>query len=190
MSPTRVDEAMVRFGMADGPLEHLDLMGLDVAARLVKTLEPVLTPRIPLDSAFGDMVQRQWLGQKAGLGFYRYRGRRHKENQALTNLLRAESQATPHYRMDALSIADQLALARERLVWLTVNEAARCLEEGLAENAGALDLALMLAGWAPHRGGPLHYARHVGIDRVIVKLQELAQKHGPRYEPCRSLPGV
>ncbi len=184
LDPRRLDEALVRFGMIDGPLEYLDLMGLDVAAALAQALAPVLGTRIPLDGTPPWMVGQKWLGQKTGLGFYRYRGRRHKVNQALVSILRAESHAGAPYRMEALSVADQMKFARRRLVPLMVNEAAWCLEEGLVDSPESLDLALALAGWAPHRGGPIHYARHLGIDNVIRELAELADKHGPGYEAC------
>jgi 3-hydroxyacyl-CoA dehydrogenase/enoyl-CoA hydratase/3-hydroxybutyryl-CoA epimerase len=51
-----------------------------------------------------------------------------------------------------------------------------------------LDLAMVLgAGWAPHRGGPIRYARDQGTDKTIQSLIKWAQKYGPRYEP---MPGL
>src|SRR5207237_10885350 len=84
--------------------------------------------------------------------------------------------------------AEEMAAARERLVTLTVNEAALCLHEGLVENADALDLALVLgAGWAPHRGGPLQYARQRGGAEVVASMERLARELGPRFEPSAAL---
>jgi 3-hydroxyacyl-CoA dehydrogenase/enoyl-CoA hydratase/3-hydroxybutyryl-CoA epimerase len=42
-------------------------------------------------------------------------------------------------------------------------------------------------GWAPHRGGPLRYAQDRGLDEVVRTLAELAQRHGPRFEPYPEL---
>src|SRR5207237_965480 len=78
--------------------------------------------------------------------------------------------------------------ARERMVLLTVNEAAAALGEGLAESAETIDLAMVLGtGWAPHRGGPLRYADERGPTAVAAALASLAARHGPRFEPCPEL---
>ena len=77
---------------------------------------------------------------------------------------------------------------RERLVLLTVNEAAMVLGEGLAESAEMIDLAMVLGtGWAPHRGGPLRYADERGPAAVVEALSGLAARHGRRFEPCQEL---
>jgi 3-hydroxyacyl-CoA dehydrogenase/enoyl-CoA hydratase/3-hydroxybutyryl-CoA epimerase len=71
------------------------------------------------------------------------------------------------------------------MVYLMVNEAAACLGEGLAENASAIDLAMVLGtGWAPHRGGPLRYGQDHGYDHIVSRMQDLAQHLGARFEPC------
>jgi 3-hydroxyacyl-CoA dehydrogenase/enoyl-CoA hydratase/3-hydroxybutyryl-CoA epimerase len=74
------------------------------------------------------------------------------------------------------------------MVLLMVKEAALCLGEGLAENAAHIDLAMVLgAGWAPHRGGPLQYARDRGIDEIVKALNALAGRLGPRFTACAAL---
>src|SRR5262249_36393662 len=124
MSPVRVDEGMVRFGMMHGPLEYLDLLGLDVAAGLARALAPALEPRMTMDEAIEFMVEKKWLGQERQLGFYRYGRRKRKEHHALLRHLRGASHVEAPHRMEALSRADQRALARQRLVLLMINEAA------------------------------------------------------------------
>jgi 3-hydroxyacyl-CoA dehydrogenase/enoyl-CoA hydratase/3-hydroxybutyryl-CoA epimerase len=74
------------------------------------------------------------------------------------------------------------------MVLLMVNEAAMCLGEGLAERADVIDLAMVFGtGWAPHRGGPLRYADDRGAGEVVKALEQLARKHGARFEPCAEL---
>ena len=59
------------------------------------------------------------------------------------------------------------------------------LGEGLAEDARAIDLAMVLGtGWAPHRGGPLRYAEDRGRAEVVQALEAFAEMLGPRFVPC------
>jgi 3-hydroxyacyl-CoA dehydrogenase/enoyl-CoA hydratase/3-hydroxybutyryl-CoA epimerase len=90
--------------------------------------------------------------------------------------------------LKALPMAVRLSQARERMVLLMVSEAAAVLGEQLADDAQAIDLAMVLGtGWAPHRGGPLHYADHVGLSKVVETLVDLARRYGEHYEPCAEL---
>ena len=46
----------------------------------------------------------------------------------------------------------------------------------------AVDAAMIFGtGWAPFRGGPLHYAKVRGD--VPETLRQLAEKHGARFDP-------
>ena len=54
----------------------------------------------------------------------------------------------------------------------------------LVADADLVDAGVIFGtGFAPFRGGPLHYAREIGIDRVEARLQELAEQLGPRFRP-------
>jgi len=188
MQPQRVDEAMRRFGMPMGPLELLDQIGLDVAAHIAAGLGALLGARFGHNPGFEIMEKNGWLGQKNGQGFYRYRGRRKTVHERAVTVLRGASLVAGPYQMDAAPPAELMAAARERMVLLMVNEAAACLAEGLAANAEAIDLAMVLgAGWAPHRGGPLRYAEDRGVGAIVDALTELAHAHGARFEPCEAL---
>ena len=68
-----------------------------------------------------------------------------------------------------------------------VNEAALALAEGLAADAAHIDLAMVLGtGWAPHRGGPLHYADTRGVADVVRSLLELAVRYGSASSRVRN----
>jgi 3-hydroxyacyl-CoA dehydrogenase/enoyl-CoA hydratase/3-hydroxybutyryl-CoA epimerase len=182
----QVDAVMTRFGMPMGPLELLDQVGLDVAAHVAVAMQPALGERFPPSPAFELMRQRNWLGQKNGLGFYRHRGRK-RVNELAQNALQA---AFPGDRGMSASLphAVRLQQSRERMVLLMINEAARCLAERLTESASAIDLAMVLGtGWAPHRGGPLRYADNRGPGEVVHALVELSQRLGRRFEPSTEL---
>ena len=84
--------------------------------------------------------------------------------------------------------AARLSEARERMVLLLVNEAARVLSEGVVADARTLDLAMILGtGWAPHRGGPLTYAASRGSGPVLHALEMMLLRHGERFQPVPHL---
>ncbi len=180
----QVDLVMKRFGMPMGPLELLDEIGLDVAAHVALSMQPLLAGRLQANPGFEHMCANGWLGQKSKKGFYIHHGDRLRENVLAANMLRSSKVARP----SPLPLVARLTEARERMVLLMVNEAALVLSEGLTEDAATVDLALVLgAGWAPHRGGPLRYGEQRGWDEVLQALTALAARHGPRFEPCAAL---
>jgi len=90
--------------------------------------------------------------------------------------------------MHVASPKDMMEEARERMINLMIQEAVLCLEAKLVEDAEMLDLAMVLGiGWAPHRGGPLAYAREKGYAAIVESLKTLATKHGNRFQPCAEL---
>jgi 3-hydroxyacyl-CoA dehydrogenase/enoyl-CoA hydratase/3-hydroxybutyryl-CoA epimerase len=184
MGIAQVDRVMKRFGMLMGPLEVLDQVGLDVAAHVARSMTAVVAERFEPNPAFARMQEAGLLGQKSGKGFYIHKGKKTALNAEALVLL----QEGGHASSVALPPAARQAEARERMVLLMVNEAAMALGEGLAENALAIDLAMVLGtGWAPHRGGPLHYADARGLADVVGALRGLAGRHGRRFEPCAEL---
>jgi 3-hydroxyacyl-CoA dehydrogenase/enoyl-CoA hydratase/3-hydroxybutyryl-CoA epimerase len=72
----------------------------------------------------------------------------------------------------------------DRLILQYVNEAVACLRERVVEDEDLLDAGMIFGtGFAPFRGGPLHYARARGVASIVARLEELATKHGPRFKP-------
>jgi 3-hydroxyacyl-CoA dehydrogenase / enoyl-CoA hydratase / 3-hydroxybutyryl-CoA epimerase len=64
------------------------------------------------------------------------------------------------------------------------NVCVACLREGIVDNADAVDGAMIFGtGFAPFRGGPLHYARTRGVPNVLQALERLAAKYGERFRP-------
>jgi 3-hydroxyacyl-CoA dehydrogenase/enoyl-CoA hydratase/3-hydroxybutyryl-CoA epimerase len=184
----QIDRVMRRFGMPMGPFELLDQVGLDVAAHVARSMEPAAKGRFSPNAVFQQMVERGWLGEKAGAGFYHYRGKKKKVNSEAVGLLQNAAGDSTNVLGPAIPVEVRVQEARERMVLLMVNEAAMCLEERLAEDVSTIDLAMVLGtGWAPHRGGPLRYALDRGIDKVAQALYELAKHYGTRFEPCDGL---
>lgn len=175
-----IERALVRFGMGRGPFDYLDAYGLDHVNKMIEAVRSAVEPRVSIDPFWSEVLERGWRGRISGKGFYSH-GRRKRANHLLVNWLRQEGPL--HGPHTGKSSATDI---RERIVLLMVNEAFRCLDEKRVERADDLDLALMLTDWAPHRGGPIAYARGLGLPAVVARLRELAA-HGERYEPCPRL---
>lgn len=136
-----IDEAMLDFGMPMGPLRLLDEIGLDVATHVAETMVAAFGERFAPPLLLADLVRADHLGKKSGRGFYRHE--RGKEGIPET------------FAVPLREVPDGTDLSA-RLNGLMVEEAKRCLAEGLVRDAGTIDLALILGiGYAPFRGGPL-----------------------------------
>ena len=75
----------------------------------------------------------------------------------------------------------------QRLIFLMVNEAARCLEEIVVESPEDADYGMILGtGFAPFRGGPLRFADHFGLKKIVDEMERLAQSDD-KVAPCALL---
>jgi 3-hydroxyacyl-CoA dehydrogenase/enoyl-CoA hydratase/3-hydroxybutyryl-CoA epimerase len=172
---TDVDAAMRRFGMPMGPFEVVDEVGLDVAQKVAGVLSQAFPGRMSASPELEKLVAAGRLGKKNGLGFYRHRGRRRVADPALRQVLGLTRQRNPQ----------TLEFLSERLVLVMINEAARCLEEGVVPDAGKLDLAMIFgAGFPPFRGGLLRYADAFGLAKAEQRLIALRAEKGERFEPA------
>ena len=69
-----------------------------------------------------------------------------------------------------------------------VNEAARCLEEGILRSPRDGDIGAVFGiGFPPFRGGPFRYVDSVGADHIVDQLEELNVRFPPRFEPAEVL---
>ena len=74
---------------------------------------------------------------------------------------------------------------QERITLAMVNEAARCLEEGILRSPEDGDIgAVMGLGFPPFRGGPFFWIDQEGVGRVVERLKALEERHGPRFAPA------
>jgi 3-hydroxyacyl-CoA dehydrogenase/enoyl-CoA hydratase/3-hydroxybutyryl-CoA epimerase len=65
-----------------------------------------------------------------------------------------------------------------------LNEAVACIREGVVQDTDLLDAGAVFAtGFAPFRGGPLQYAKDRGVENVVQRLNELADRYGERFRP-------
>jgi len=178
-----VDRALTGFGMPVGPLALLDDVGIDVAAKGGRTMAAAFPDRLPLSARFEPFTAQGRLGRKSGRGFYRYRGTRREgpdpEAYGLIGVRPGKSAPLPPEVIEA------------RLLMPMVNEAAYCLEDRIVDAPARLDLAMIFGtGFPPFRGGLLQYADDLGADRVVNRLQDLAERLGARFAPSPLLVGM
>lgn len=190
--PHALEAAMVGYGFPLGPLALLDDVGIDVGAKIEKVLEPLMSLRgLARSRASAELVAAGYLGRKVGKGFYRYEGsRRAKELDAEALRIagfrggdrRGAEGAT---RSGADGAGAELA---QRLALAFVREAVLCLEEGVLRSARDGDVGAVFGlGFPPFRGGPFFLIDREGAASVVARLSALAQRHGERFAPPRSL---
>jgi len=183
-----VDRAMTAFGFPVGPFVLYDEVGLEVALHAGESVSRAFGERIPPARVVQDLVAAGHTGRKAGAGFYRWPTQRRLPGPL--GRLMAQPRRKPNQAVYGGSPRQNFADTeiQDRLVLLFVNEAVRCLDEGVLQSASDGDLAAVLGlGFPPFRGGPFHYADSIGARAVAGRLRALAATHGSRYEPARSI---
>src|SRR6184192_3005500 len=167
----KIDNGLVKWGMSMGPLRLIDEIGIDVTVDIATTLEKAYGGRDRAQEILRSMRESKLLDRKSGSGFYKYEGREQFPNESLGQWRRNGS--TKH----------DIDLAN-RLMFLMINEAARCIEEKVVDSPEDADYGMILGtGFAPHRGGPLRFAEHFGLTKTVDEMNRLAQSD-EKFVPC------
>jgi 3-hydroxyacyl-CoA dehydrogenase len=176
-----VDQALVEFGNAMGPLAVGDLAGLDVGWRIRKEYRHLEKPGIRQPFAEDRLCEMGRYGQKTGKGWYQYdENRRASVDPEATALVRKWSAEAgiPQRKIAADEIVD-------RCIYELVNEGARILEEGYALRAVDIDIIYLNGyGFPAYRGGPMWHADAVGLQKVYQRICEFHQQHGELWTPA------
>ncbi|MEW6017867.1 MAG: 3-hydroxyacyl-CoA dehydrogenase NAD-binding domain-containing protein [Pseudomonadota bacterium] len=163
-SPETIDAAAEAFGMPVGPAELADQVGLDVGIAVADSLKaaldrplPTPPPELRARAEAGD------LGRKTGRGVYVW-----EKGEAV----KAKSFKAPTAEMT------------DRLILPMIDACLECLRKGVVEDEDIVDGAMIFgAGFAPFRGGPIHYARAHDPQALRARLEALAQTEGERFRP-------
>jgi len=180
-----VDEAMMDAGFPMGPFELFDLVGLDVAAKITDVMGEALSPgRVDISDRAGRLAEADLLGQKTNLGFYEYDAddaADDKDPQGVNDAVYRHSEASTRSTPPAGAVQDRLLL-------MMVNEAVRCLEDGVLRAPIDGDLGAVFGlGFPPFLGGPFRHVDRAGAASIVDTLQRLADRHGPRFAPADRL---
>jgi len=176
----RIDQVMEAFGWPMGPAWLSDVIGLDTAVHVTQIIVDGYPQRMRGDWPLAPelMVRHRRLGQKNGIGFYRYAadasGKTRKQPAADSHALLHELQAQGSRDFDDREII-------ERMMLPMIVEAATALQDGIVGSAMELDMALLLGiGLPRHLGGALKYADWLGLGEVVA-MSERHAALGPMY---------
>ena len=176
----RIDSAMRRFGMPMGPIELFDEVGIDVAWKVAKILRESMADRMAESEILHKLVEDGRLGKKSKKGFYIYSNRKTEYDPRIENYISVGQ------RTDL----DEQQLI-QRMIYPMVNEAARCLQEGIAAVPRDVDIGMIFGtGFAPFRGGLLRYADQENVAKIVLTLQQFEDKYGSRFKPSEALLGI
>ncbi len=189
----KIDNALVKFGFPVGPMQLLDEVGIDVAAKIGPILQKELGERFAPPAAFSKLIDDGRLGKKASKGFYLYGKNGKNPPLSLLDKLTGKSAKQVDesvYRLLNISVQNKLSASEiaERCVYSMLNEAMRCLDEGIIRNARDGDIGTIFGiGFPPFLGGPFQYIDKIGADKIVARLNGWAAEHGERFAPCNAL---
>ncbi len=182
--PEQVDKVMVDFGYPMGPFAVGDLSGLDIgyAGRRRRLAENPNYRTLPISDKIVELGRH---GQKTGAGWYRYE----------------KGDRTPHPDPEVARIikktAAEMGVAQReftdeeilrRLLFSSVNEACKILEEGIAYRASDIDVMWLHGfGFPRYRGGLMFWADGVGVRAVYDQIRNWHQLYGERWAPSNLL---
>ena len=175
-----IDRAMLEFGMPVGPIELVDEVGIDVGDKVAGILFGAFGARFASAQSSGKMLESKRLGKKSGKGFYDYNPK--DRSKTLSPEIYSLLGVTPKPGFVA---ASEIV---ERCVLPMINEASRCLEEQVVENAAEVDLGMIMGtGFPPFRGGLLRYADTLGLGSLVERMRHYQGRFGVRFEPSSAL---
>ncbi len=161
-----IDKAMIDFGMPMGPIALSDTVGLDVCLSVANYLGKYFNAKVP--ARLTQMVEKGKLGRKTGEGFYQYKNGK---------------QVKLHDTTAEKSLED----IADRLVLRMLDESFACLREGVVADGDLLDAGMIFGtGFAPFRGGPIHYARTKGINDLFQQYIKQRRERGEKTDALKN----
>lgn len=181
IDPYRLDKAVYDWGMPMGPFRMSDLAGVDVAKFAGGILAKAYAKHNYVSTLVDHLFEAKRFGEKTGRGYYKYEGKKAEPDPELAGFVakaRADAGNPP-----AVTLSDNDLV--EHVMFGVVNEACRCLDEGIAIRPSDIDVACVMGmGFPAYRGGVMKWADTLGAKYVYDKLAAWHKKYGPVYEPC------
>lgn len=180
-----IDDALVDWGFPVGPMTLLDEVGMDVGAHVGKVLNEAFGARFTPPPGMEKLLADGRKGRKNKRGVYLYdeQGNRvkDKKTRGVDESVYASLGITPTAKVPPEEIQMRLVLA-------FVNEALRCLGEGILRSPRDGDIgAIFGLGFPPFRGGPFRYVDSVGPVEILRRTEGYRERFGARFEPAPTL---
>lgn len=173
----KLEDVLLGFGLPMSPFELADEVGNDVSYKVSKIFEKAYGERMKPPELLEKICEVKLYGKKVGKGFYLYQGKNRRENWEIQKLLKSFP------RTERIVNDNEII---ERVLYIMINEAWRCLQEKIVENADTIDLAMIMGtGFPPFRGGLMQYAEEIGEAKIIERLKYYEGLYGPRFAPAR-----
>ncbi len=193
-SISHIDSALVNFGFPVGPFNLLDEVGIDVGTKILPILVEQLGERFLAPEALNKILKDDRKGRKNERGFYLYGHQLHNHNKLMGRLKfwqkPARTEDAAIYALIGVKPQNKLTQKdiAERCLMLMLNEAARCLDEGIIRSPRDGDIGAVFGiGFPPFFGGPFRYMDSLGCDKIVALLTRLAEQQGERFAPCAKL---
>jgi 3-hydroxyacyl-CoA dehydrogenase len=182
--PEQVDKVMVDFGYPMGPFAVGDLAGLDIgwAARKRRAAANPNYRKMPIADRLCELGR---FGQKTGAGWYRYEkgDRTPHPDPEVARIIR---EVGAEMGVEQRSFTDEEIL--RRLLFASVNEACKILEENIAYRSSDIDIMWLHGfGFPRYRGGLMHWADTIGVQEVHAQIAAWHQRYGDRWAPSAKL---
>ncbi|MDA7568763.1 3-hydroxyacyl-CoA dehydrogenase NAD-binding domain-containing protein [Emcibacteraceae bacterium] len=178
----QVDQTMFDFGMPMGMFTMLDMAGIDIGV-MARAKLPNGSYDERAFSIHAVLVEKGHKGQKTGAGFYLYEGKEKKHNPEIDKI--AEKMAHDFGISRCRKTTKEI---EERCILALINEGYKILEEEIALSASDIDVVYAFAfGFPRYKGGPMHYAEHLGLKYVVDRINEFAVQYGDRWWKPSSL---
>ena len=180
----RIDSVMESFGWPMGPAHLLDVVGIDTAVHCQHVLaEGYSRMALGFESAIDRLHGKGELGQKTGLGFYRYETDKRGKP---VKLPRGDGPAPETAARAGTGQFDDQEI-RDRMMVAMCLEAARCLEDGIVSSPAEVDMGLILGlGFPAFRGGALRHIDNMGLARFCA-LADRFRDLGSMYYPTEKM---
>jgi len=179
VDPSRIEEAILEFGMPMGPATLSDLTGIDIGYHVLKNFEQSFGKRWKMSPIYERVYQTGCYGRKTRAGWYDYSGEEPVTNPKVLEMVDRylKEKGIAPKEVSSQEIVDRM-LAR------AINEAVYMIREGICDRPQDMDLAMIYGtGFPPYRGGTLRYADAWGIRNVYEHLVNLEAEHGIRFKP-------
>ncbi len=171
--PAQLDKVIYDFGFPMGPVQLLDLIGIDLGWSKEnsnsETMQQIL-------------CENERFGLKNGKGYYNYdKGSRVPKPAPEVEQMIADLAKKKGYTPREISDEEII----QRCIYPIINEGAKILEEKIAVRPSDLDVIWINGyGWPVYRGGPMFYADLVGLDKILEVMKKFQAEHGDDFKPA------